>query len=157
MLRFIKQSLKYSISYTPVFPCCIAAKPVIIFDIQRMLLVAEEGSLAYLKVPFICATYLLLLLVKIHGKDISPKAGRLFIDQILSASAVNCHEYFFLLEEGLIYSRLLVIHSCDIKGNRGVLRCYWLIKCYMHLPLQILLQPIISKGGDLVVSTCNCF
>lgn len=60
-----------------------------------MLLVAEEGSLAYLKVLFICATYLLLLLVKIHGKDISPKAGRLFIDEILSASAVNCHEYFF--------------------------------------------------------------
>lgn len=60
-----------------------------------MLLVAEEGSLAYLKVLFICATYLLLILVKIHGKDISLKAGRLFIDQILSASAVDCHEYFF--------------------------------------------------------------
>lgn len=71
MLRFIKQSLKYSISYTLVFPCCIAAKPVIIFDIQRMLLIAEEGSLAYLKVLFICATYLLLLLVKIHAMDIS--------------------------------------------------------------------------------------
>lgn len=73
MLRFIKQSLKYSISYTLVFPCCIAAKPVIIFDIQRMLLIAGEGSLAYLKVLFIRATYLLLLLVKIHGKDISTK------------------------------------------------------------------------------------
>ena len=73
MLRFIKQSLKYSISYTLVFPCCIAAKPVIIFDIRRMLLIAGEGSLAYLKVLFIRATYLLLLLVKIHGKDISTK------------------------------------------------------------------------------------
>lgn len=73
MLRFIKQSLKYSISYTLVFPCCIAAKPVIIFDTQRMLLIAGEGSLAYLKVLFIRATYLLLLLVKIHGKDISTK------------------------------------------------------------------------------------
>ena len=73
MLRFIKQSLKYSISYTLVFPCCIAAKPVIIVDIQRMLLIAGEGSLAYLKVLFIHATYLLLLLVKIHGKDISTK------------------------------------------------------------------------------------
>lgn len=73
MLRFIKQSLKYSISYTLVFPCCIAAKPVIIFDIQRMLLVAEEGSLAYLKVLYVCAAYLLLLLVKIRGEDLSTK------------------------------------------------------------------------------------
>lgn len=122
-----------------------------------MLLVAEEGSLAHFKVLFICATYLLLLLVKMHEKDVSPKAGRLFIDQILSASAVDCHEYFPELEEGLIYYRLSVIHSCDIKGNPGVLRCHWLIKGSMHLPLPTLLQPIISKEGDLVVPTCNCF
>lgn len=32
------------------------------------------------------------------------------------------------------------------------------MKCYVHLPLQILLYPIITKEeGDLVISICNCF
>jgi hypothetical protein len=70
-----------------------------IFDIQRMLLLAEGGSLAYLKVPFIRAAYLLLLLVKICVPEVLTTTRFFFFffffsDHILSAAAVNGRDYF---------------------------------------------------------------